>query len=95
MQSFFRTQAALCRRIAGSFPQERIAEELMRIAADFETRADNLGEDGEPDLSSWSVSARARSRLAKQAAREGNPAPTQAEAAALPSVAAASRNDAA
>jgi hypothetical protein len=94
MQSFFRTQAALCRRIAGSFPQERIAEELMRIAADFETRADDLGEDGEPDLSSWSVSARARSRLAKQAAREGNPAPP-AEAAAVPSAAAVSRNGAA
>lgn len=94
MQSFFRTQAALCRRIAGSFPQERIAEELMRIAADFETRADDLGEDGEPDLSSWSVSARARSRLAKQAAREGNP-PPPAEPAAVPSAAAASRNGAA
>ncbi|HZS82448.1 MAG TPA: hypothetical protein VFA50_06235 [Stellaceae bacterium] len=39
MEAFFRAQAALCQRIARSFPQERIAAELLRIAADFEAKA--------------------------------------------------------
>jgi hypothetical protein len=37
--NFFREQAALCYRIARTLPQEGIADELRRIAADFEAKA--------------------------------------------------------
>ena len=40
MKSFFQKQADLCRRIARTIPQEKIAEELLRIAADFAARAE-------------------------------------------------------
>ena len=40
MKSFFQKQADLCRRIARTTPQEKIAEELLSIAADFAARAE-------------------------------------------------------
>jgi hypothetical protein len=46
MKAFFQKQAELCRRIARITPQEKIAEELLRIAADFAARAE--AEDVEP-----------------------------------------------
>ena len=48
---FFRSQAALCRRIGRRFPDERIAAELIRMAEEFAARAATLeprhGEDRE------------------------------------------------
>jgi hypothetical protein len=58
-KTFFRSQAALCQRIARSFPQERIAAELMRIAADFEAKAEEGGPGdagGHSEAPSWSIS---------------------------------------
>ena len=39
---FYRSQAALCFRIARSHPQERLANELLRLAAEFEGQAAEL-----------------------------------------------------
>jgi hypothetical protein len=58
-RAFFRGQAALCQRIARNFPQERIAAELMRIAADFEakSREEDTGDTGDrADAPAWSIS---------------------------------------
>ena len=57
MKSFFRQQAALCRRIARDFPQERIAAELMRIAADFEAKAEEgqAGPAGGSRTPRWAI----------------------------------------
>jgi hypothetical protein len=58
-KSFFRSQAALCQRIARNFPQERIAAELMRIAADFEAKAEEGGPGdagGHSEAPAWSIS---------------------------------------
>lgn len=36
---FYRAQAALCVRIAKGCPQERIARELLAVAAEFDAQA--------------------------------------------------------
>jgi hypothetical protein len=37
--SFYRTQAELCLRIGRTLPHERIAEELLELAAEYEAKA--------------------------------------------------------
>jgi hypothetical protein len=37
--SFYRAQAELCLRIGRTLPQERIAEELLELAAEYEAKA--------------------------------------------------------
>ena len=37
--SFYRTQAELCLRIGRMLPHERIAEELLELAAEYEAKA--------------------------------------------------------
>jgi hypothetical protein len=40
--SFYRAQAALCLRIARSIPQERIGQELIKLAAEYELKAEEM-----------------------------------------------------
>ena len=40
--SFYRAQAALCLRLSRSIPQERIAEELLKLAAEYGAKAGQL-----------------------------------------------------
>jgi hypothetical protein len=47
---FYRSQAALCFRIARSLPQERLANELLRLAAEFEGQAAELNRVSCPAL---------------------------------------------
>jgi hypothetical protein len=37
--SFYRAQAELCLRIGRTLPHERIAEELLELAAEYEAKA--------------------------------------------------------
>lgn len=40
--AFYRAQAALCLRIARSIPQERIGQELVKLAAEYEATAEEI-----------------------------------------------------
>jgi hypothetical protein len=51
---FYRSQAALCVRIARSLPQERLANELLRLAAEFEGQAAELDRASRPALEACS-----------------------------------------
>jgi hypothetical protein len=50
-EPFYRAQAALCRRIARNSFEGRIADELMRMMAEFEAKAAELqGFAGDAEL---------------------------------------------
>lgn len=40
--SFYRAQAALCLRLSRSIPQERIAQELLKLAAEYDAKVGQL-----------------------------------------------------
>lgn len=45
---FYRAQAALCRRLSQSMPQEHIVRELVQLAAEYEMKAEQVESEGEP-----------------------------------------------